>query len=351
MKRIHEKAEAHRCQKPSRLCLFATLLACMMICLGCERTASAPSPGLISLGTPDMGGLQTQAVQIITDALTDPNPVVRVNAIEVVAATGQVRLMPKVQRMLADQFVPVRFAAALAIGDCEYALGKKFAAQLLRDENHNVIIAASYALTKLGSPEYAEIYHKMIESKDLTVRANSALLLGKTGDPNALKILHWALRDRYSDDKVVFQAAESIAMLGDATIYPKLWTMLISAHWDLRIVGIRAMGALKGREARAALTTMLKDDIPEVRLAAAEQLGKLKDPVGEREVLEIMEGRLIEKLSTAEARQRAYVLAAKAIGRIRTTRLKRFLPQLLKNQAPFVRIAAAEAVLNCNAGK
>ncbi|UCG48109.1 MAG: HEAT repeat domain-containing protein [Phycisphaerales bacterium] len=351
MKRIREKAEAHSHTKPSRLRLFAPLLACMMVFLGCQGPPSAPSPGLVSLGAPDMRDLQTRAVQIITDALADPNPVVRVNAIEVVASTGQIRLMPKVLRLLADRFVPVRFAAALAIGDCEYALGKKFVARLLRHEDHNVVIAASYALAKLGSPEYAEIYHKTIESKDPTVRANSALLLGKTGDPNALKILHWALHDRDSDDKVVFQAAESIAMLGDATIYPKLWTMLISAHWDLRIVGIRAMGALKSRQAKAALTTMLKDDIPEVRLAAAEQLGKLNDPVGEREVLEIMEGRLIEKLSTAEARLRAYVLAAKAIGRICTPRLTRFLPKLLQSQAPFIRIAAAEAVLNCNARK
>ncbi len=351
MKRISEKAEAHSCTIPSRLRLFAPLLASMMVFLGCEPSASAPSPGLVSLGKPDTSDLQKHALNTITDALADPNPVVRVNAIEVVAGTGQIRLMPKVQRLLADRFVPVRFAAALAIGDCEYALGKKHVARLLRNEDHNVVIAASYALTKLGYHEYAEIYQKTIKSKDPTVRANSALLLGKTGDPNALKILHWALHDRDSNDKVVFQAAESIAMLGDATIYPKLWTMLISAHWDLRIVGIRAMGALKTRQAKAALSTMLKDDIPEVRLAAAEQLAKLNDPVGEREVLEIMEGRLIEKLSTPEARQRAYVLAAKAIGQIRTARLKTFLPKLLQNHVPFVRIAAAEAVLNCNAGK
>jgi HEAT repeat protein len=42
--------------------------------------------------------------------------------------------------------------------------------------------------------------------------------LGKIGDKNALKQLYWALYDSKSDDRVVYQAAESIARLGDEGI-------------------------------------------------------------------------------------------------------------------------------------
>mgnify|MGYP001110137148 CR=1 FL=1 len=53
-----------------------------------------------------------------------------------------------------------------------------------------------------------------------------------------------------------------------------LWTRLISAYADDRVMGIRAMGALGTPEAKNALTTMLDDPVPEVRLAAAEQVGR-----------------------------------------------------------------------------
>jgi HEAT repeat protein len=273
---------------------------------------------------------------------------VRVNAIEVVAATRQVKLMPKVQRLVNDQFVPVRFAAALATGDLQYALGGNSIRQLLKDKDINVKVAASYAMAKLGAGEYLEVLRKAILDDDQTVRANAALLLGKSGDKTALKFLYWAMRNKDSDDKVVYQAAESIAKLGDERIYQKLWSMLISAYADVRIMGIKAMGALGTAEARNALTTMLDDELLEVRLAAAEQLGAIKDPIGEPVVLDVF-GKNLSAVLDKRARERANVLAALAIGQIRTPSLIKFLPELLKDESKFVRIAAAKAVLQSTA--
>ena len=45
-------------------------------------------------------------------------------------------------------------------------------------------------------------------------------------------------------------------------------------------------------EAKNALIRMLDDDILEIRLAAAEQLGVFKDPIGEVKVLEVFEKNL-----------------------------------------------------------
>ena len=88
-----------------------------------------------------------------------------------------------------------------------------------------------------------------------------------------------------SNDKVRFQAIESIAMLGDERILPKIWAIVYSGYADDRIIGIRAMGALGTAKAKDVLITKLDDEVLEVRLAAAEQLGKLKDPIGEPEVV------------------------------------------------------------------
>ena len=131
---------------------------------------------------------ETEAFQIIENALADPNPLAKVNAIEVIATTGQVKFMPQVQRLLQDEFTPVRFAAALAIGDLEYSYAKNSVSRLLKDKDVNVIIAASYAMGKLGSTEYFEVIRKALSNNDQTVKSNAAYLLGKTGDKSLLNL-------------------------------------------------------------------------------------------------------------------------------------------------------------------
>jgi len=183
-----------------------------------------------------------------------------------------------------------------------------------------------------------------VASKDQTVRANAALLLGKSGRQEGIRFLYWTLQRDDSADMVILQAAESIAMLGDHRIYPKLWTRLISAYADDRVVGIQAMGALGTDEAKNALITMLDDGVPEVRLAAAEQLGKLGDPIGEPEVLEVFKKNVMAEMD-AQGRERVKILAALAIGEVGTEPPAKYLPSLLQDASKRVRLAAARAVL------
>lgn len=350
MKNELKKAKTQKNRKVSVFILHALLLTCIAIfAFGCEELLQK-TPGDKVTGATEVGGPQSKAIQIILQGLADNNPLVRVNAIEVVAATEQIKLMPKVQRLLKDEFAPVRFAAALATGDLEYSLGERSVRQLLRDRDNNVKIAASYAMVKLGFPEYSEVLRRAIASNDQTLRANAALLLGKSGDKNALQYLYWALRHKNSDDKVKFQAMEAIAMLGDEQILQRLWAIVYSTYADDRIMGIRAMGALGTPKAKDILITKLDDDILEVRLAAATQLGKFKDTVGEHEVLEVFTGNLTVGLDKI-ALERVNVLTALAIGQIGTASLTKYLPQLLENESKFVRIAAAKAVFQCKMGK
>jgi len=310
---------------------------------GCNESLQRTT---VPLNTTSIDELTPEAVRIIREGLADDNPQIRASAIEAAAAAKRVELMPQVQRLLKDEFVPVRFSAALAIGDIGYHLAKSEVAQSLKDQNENVRIAAAYAMAKLGSSDSPELLRKAIASSDQTVRANAAALLGRSGDKSALKPLDWAMRDKDSSDKVRFQAAEAIAMLGDERIYPKLWTMLISAYADDRVIGVRAMGALGTAQAKNALITMLGDDILEVRLAAAERLGMLGNSTGEPEVLDVFTKNLTAGLDKGGL-ERVNVLTALAIGRIGTDALTKFLPQLLKDESKLVRIAAARAVFQC----
>lgn len=323
---------------------FALLLAVPQ--LAWSRSVPQLSPPTVPSQPqmPATDGLQGQARRIVADCLSDANPQVRANAVEVVATTRDLLLMPTVRKLLTDEVIPVRFAAALAVGDLQYGQARDEIARLLNDPNPNIKIAASYAIARLGNPEYYKILGNAVKSQDQTVRANAALLLGKSGRQEGLPLLYETMQRSDSEDKVVLQAAESIAMLKDRKIYSKLWTRLISAYADDRVIGIRAMGALGTQEARNALVTMLDDAVPEVRLATAEQLGKLGDPTGEREVLAVL-NKYPGSDADPESRARIKILTALAIGEIGTPAVTRHLPDLLRDQSQLVRLAAAKAVL------
>lgn len=333
-------------QRPRRVFDFicdAVLLACMVVVVsGCNEPSV---PAITDYGTDRSDAVQVEAYKILEDGLADPEAVVRTHAIEAVAATRRMRLMPTVQRLLQDQTMPVRFAAAVAIGDLEYYIAKNSVSRALRDPDHNVVVAASYAMGRLGDPEYYEVIRKALFSSDLTVRANAAFLLGRTGDKRAIELLKQVQQDKGSDDKVRYQALEARAELGDATVLKRLWGMVYGYAED-RMIGVRAMGALGGSQAKDILVTKLDDELLEVRLAAAEQLGKLRDSSGEPEVLDVFEKDLTAGLEEG-ALERTNMLTAMAIGRLCTPALTERLPGLMKNKSKSVRIAAARAVFLC----
>lgn len=325
-------------KKRSLIAFFAILF--LIFSAGCKEKASSLEPSSKSRQV----NVKAAAEKIVKDALSDPNPQIRAKAAEVIAETGMRQLMPEVQKLLRDDFVPVRFAAALAIGDTEYYLARNNLERILAVGDENTQLAAAYGLYKLGYKQYLEHIKTAASSSDQTLRANAVVLLGKTGDKSVLRLLYWAKDDDYSEPRVRYQATEAIAKLGDETIVPKLWTMLISKFVDNKIIGIRAMGALGTHEAREVLLTKLDDDILEVQLAAAEQLGMLGDDAGQEIVISVFEKPVIDP-TDKDARERVMVLAALAIGRIDNQAVTGYLPRLIEDESKLVRLAAAQAAL------
>ncbi|MHC4117590.1 MAG: HEAT repeat domain-containing protein [Planctomycetota bacterium] len=324
----------------------ALLVGCLlMFVCGCNRPAV---PTITDYGPGrKVDSTRREASAIIANGLMDSSPLVRVNAIEVVVTTRQMELMRSVQRMLEDESMPVRFAAAVAIGDLRYSIARTSISRALRDPEANVVLAASYAMGRLGDTEYFEVIRKLLNSDDQTVRANAAFLLGRTEDAEMIAVLKQVQQDKDSSEKVRFQTLESRARLGDEQVLARLWAIVYSGYADDKIIGVRALGALGTRKARDILVTKLDDNILEVRLAAAEQLGKLGDKTGEPEVLDVFEKDLRDGLDE-EALQRVNVLTALAIGQICTPDLTKHLPKLMRNQSKSVRLAAAKAVLLCS---
>jgi len=305
-------------------------------CTESQKKATGPAPA----------ALREQANAIIRDGLSDPNPWIRGWSIEAAAESDQKILMPTVQQLFTDKHAFVRFSAALAVGDTQYSLAKPALKVLLEDNDENVRIAAAYSLFKLGSAESFGLIEDSIRSKDQTIRANAALLLGKSGDKSVLKLIQWAQKDKDSGDKVKLQALEARARLGDNEVFSRLWSIAFSSYADDRIMAVKSIGFL-GRhrhiKARDVLITKLDDELLEVRLSAAQQLGMLGDSAGEPEVLDVFRKKLRAGLEKQDL-DRANILTVLAIGSIGTEKLTVFLPEFLDNESKIVRIAASKAV-------
>ena len=99
------------------------------------------------------------------------------------------------------------------------------------------------------------------------------------------------------------------------------------------------MGLLGTPEAKTAIQTMLEDDVLEVRLTAAEQLGRLKDRSGRQIVKDYLAKANFDETTMANQ------TAVAAIGTIASDSLNAYLHQALSSRSPLIRLFAAQAVL------
>lgn len=321
--------------------LTVLILLSMVLQAGCAEEQSLMKPA-VEQSKADVSRLKSKALKIVREALADESGLIRSHAIEVIVTAQRRELMPQVLKLLADEYVGVRFTAGVAVGDMEYTPGEYMVKPMLEDQNPNAVIAAAYALARLGRAGYADRIREMAMSEDQTVRANAALLLGKLDDKDNLPLLYKVLRNPDSADKVKFQVVESAARLGDEQIYKnKLWALLISKYADDRVMGIRGMGLLNTTDSKNAIITMLQDEVPEIRLCAAEQLARMGDLTGESEVIGYFKARRpdINQASVAN------IFATMALGRMPTAPGGKYLPKLLQSRSKVIRLTAAQSVL------
>lgn len=326
------------------------MIVSLAVVLGCQTPATGPLKTASTATTQAIltPQIRETAIEIIRKGLQDQNGYIRNACVEVVVTTYQEEMMPLVTKLLRDSLVPVRFSAALAVGDMPYRPGRAAIESLLGDANPNVQLAAAYSLVKLGKPQHQVALLEAAKSPDQTVRSNAAMLIGKLGNPANRPVLHQLLQDLESSDKARLAAVEALAMLKDPTAYKnRLWPLLISKHPDDRIIGIRGMAQMGTAESRDAIVTMLDDDLIEVRLCAAEQLARIGDKSGQAEVFNY----LSHEPTTETEVGIADTFATLAIGRIGSPELTAFLPKRLQSSKPLQQIYAAQAVLMLSSGK
>jgi hypothetical protein len=306
----------------------------------CSGMGDSAGPNIDLLG----GSSQREkAVEIIRQGLKSPDSTARTNTVEAVVRSGYMPLMDDVAAMLRDESVPVRFTALVAVGDLRYMPAEPYLAKYLKDSDPNVQMAAAYAMTRLGHERYEPRIAEGVNSTNQTVKANSALLLGKIDNPDAKKILEWLLRSPEAADKVKIQAIESLAHLGDMDMYHKAWALMISKRSDDRIIGVRIMTLLKSPKAVNAVKTMLRDDLVEIRIAAAAALARLNDPAGGILIKEYFDS--ISGSIDKESRKRCNIQAALGLMYLDQEKFGKYTRILLNDPDEMIRIYGAMIVL------
>ena len=272
-------------------------------------------------------------VPFITDALNDPNPVVRLAAIEALRKVQGEGLVEALGARCNDADANVRAMAARALGNLGDRKAVPKLVELLRDPNGFVRGAAAEALGQVGDrsattaliqvltgekrepntgseqegivigtqsgalPEIAKV--KLVEEKiiaakalgdihdpaavdslierglkaeDPGLRAESAVSLGKIGEPRAVRPLEAAVRPYYESAPEVSQGVTIATGPIDERV-----RLLKEKESRVRASVAWALGQLADPSAHETLKRALNDDNSLVRDAAAEALAKISE--------------------------------------------------------------------------
>ena len=322
--------------------------------------ASAMTPvGCVSQIGVDPPKAYMDARMVLRRALDDQDGFTRANAIEALADTLGAQSGPTFTQALADPSPAVRFAAAMAVGDAQYAPAKDRLAKMAKDRlvepDRRVMPGVIYAIFRLGDDSGAGDLYALLFDKEKEVRANAAMVMGRMQESSAIGPLQTRLAEE-QESMVRLQIIEALAILGEQAsaltleAYTKKTPFL-----DERLVAIPAMAKVRSATAPLVLRELLDSrQAPRVRVSAAGALammGQYNDE-GYKYCLEAVAdpegtilaaaGRLAVTQMECSSLQR---LAAISLGWMNNPEAVGALYPLLSKSDSGVRIAAAMSIL------
>jgi HEAT repeat protein len=205
-----------------------------------------------SRGVPD-----SLFVQPLTDALSDPDWVVRWAASEALAWIRDPAPVPALAVLVKDSNWMVRSAAIRALMEIGDPTASDSVMQGLLDENAMVREAAAEALGKIGDARAIPALSGVLRDNEQLVRLAAIDALGNLNEPGAVEVLQHMVR--YPDKAVRWYVAEALRKIGHPSGVPALVKLLNdSSHpsWEERRVcdvAASALETINTPEAQAAL--------------------------------------------------------------------------------------------------
>ncbi|HXV14129.1 MAG TPA: HEAT repeat domain-containing protein [Candidatus Krumholzibacteria bacterium] len=326
-----------------RLFMGTTLLACALA-LGANsnsRAASRYAPLMASsAGQDTLRNLALWEDQRVTgngkiyDYLQNGSPLVRRRAVEALGRMQEpsdaARLIPLLKERDSEVLRETIFALG-QIGNRE-AVAPLLAARSGALPDVAGLIAE--ALGKLGGDEAIAALDAMQRDFATSVRADAALALARTPDPNAANALLLAVHD--PDPSVMWRAAYA---LEKQTPMPRSCTaiqpLLENDDPLVRAYAVRSLGKLQCKQAGKPLASLLKDADLRVVVNAARALGEIKDKGAVHPLAQII---------ADHESHHARAAAAEALGKIDDENGKDALAQGLLDTSAMVRINSIRAL-------
>ena len=212
----------------------------------------------------------------LAQAMRDPEPAVRIDAVSALAQLGKAAV-PHLTLALQEKDPHVRAAAAFSLGriGLEAAPAVPGLALALQDEEVGVRIEATVALRRIGPRAWAAVpaLIQSLEDPDPSVRSYASTSLSEIGTPNV-----WALVNLINRGDLTVQKAATKALVQNdrmlrltAATFRKLAQSEDAASREL---ALETLGILRADDdaTLSTLGTALKDGDPKVRLAAVNAL-------------------------------------------------------------------------------
>lgn len=239
-----------------------------------EYKAAVQPPGFpLAKVTPLDPALREEAKKVLMESMESSRSSIRTNALEAMEKVLGADARPFVVKGLSDTSEGVRFVACIVAGNLKFSDLRPMLYRLAYDTSPNVRLAARYGLHKLGDTTLSqELINPGLLDERKEVRANAIMLLGMLGEPSAIKPLK-QMRER--NGVVQVQIVDALWRLGDRSVLDDLVAGTISGDPGEAILAILALGSQNTPEVADHIRGVMISEYAEVALAAARALGML----------------------------------------------------------------------------
>jgi HEAT repeat protein len=259
--------------------------------------------------------LRRRALNLLERAARGGRDVVRANAIEALANLAPEENIAIFREAVASDFLIVRYAGCLALGDSRDTSSSSVLRNLRRSQEDRLRMAAAYASYRCGDTDAAEVLVDILNTHpNEQLRADAAFLIGRLEEPRAAARLRLAQR-REKSHLAKLHIVAALATLGDEDSIDAL-IYYTQSDVTSRLIALQTLAEIAPPRARGALLRVLNDTefYLQGRLIAARALGELRDASGYQLALESLSYKAKEAAETMQVRVNA-ALALGAIGR------------------------------------
>jgi HEAT repeat protein len=179
-------------------------------------------------------------------------------------------------------------------------------------ELSKILVSDPRALEKEEGAK-AQVRRLFQEADDPEMKRYLALVLGRTGDREALPLLVEALNDE--DDRTRIYALWALGILGDPQAREPLTAALTDQDAGVRKIAAFALGELGDRSVIPSLQPLLDDAVTDVRWNAALSLARLRSDAGVPVLESMLDRRLLAQVPdiTPEQQEEAMLGAIRAL--------------------------------------